>query len=126
MNSSVFLSNFETTGTTFTDGYSAALCGAPTTDAYTPPGLTLAINFSAVTADRIRHRIERRKIRNRSLIVSCDHLIRADSLRVIDLPLQNPRDHSRPACFRGEYCRTPDVSYSAYDQDRLARFDFRS
>src|SRR5580698_7197583 len=35
------------------------------------------------SADRIRHRIERRKIRNRGVVVCCDKLIRADSLRVI-------------------------------------------
>ena len=48
MNLSVFLSNFENTCTTLTDGYCAAFCGGSTTDGYTPPGLTLAISFPAV------------------------------------------------------------------------------
>src|SRR5215469_3766886 len=38
----------EYTGTTSTAGYSCAFRGAPTTDAKTPPRLTLAISFSAV------------------------------------------------------------------------------
>jgi len=48
INSRVFLSNFEKTNTTFTDGYFAAFCGVPGTEANTPPGLTLPISFSAV------------------------------------------------------------------------------
>ncbi len=78
------------------------------------------------SADRIRHRVERRKIRNRGVVVGCDDLIRTDSLRLIHLPLQNPRDHSRPAFLRSEYRRTPDISCSAHDHNRLARFDSRS
>src|ERR1700693_5286377 len=77
-------------------------------------------------ADRIRHRIERRKIRNRGVVVGCDDLIRADSLRLIYLSLQNPRDHRRPALLRSEYRRTPDISSSTYHENRLARFDSRS
>ena len=111
MNSSVFLSNFENTCTTFTDGYFAAFCGAPTTDAIHSSRLDLGDQLlGGSSADRIRHRIERRKIRNRGVVVGCDHLIRADSLRLIHLPLQNPRDHSRPAFLRSEYRRTPDIS----------------
>src|SRR5208282_4211362 len=78
------------------------------------------------SANCIRHRIERRKIRNRRVVVGCDRPIRADSLRPIDLPLQNPRDHSRPALLRSEYRRAPDISTSTYDENRLARFDSRS
>src|ERR1700678_1162734 len=83
------------------------------------------------SADRIRHRIERRKIRNRGVVVGCDELIRANSLRVTalhinDLPLQNPRYHSRPARLRSEYRRTPNISSGAHDENRLARFDSRS
>jgi hypothetical protein len=115
MNSSVFLSNFENTGTTFTDGYFAEFCGPPRTVANTPPDLTLAISFSA-SADRIRNRVEQRKIRNRVVVVGCDHPIRADSLRLIQLPLQNPRDHSRPAHLRSEYRGTSDTPYRTHDQ----------
>jgi hypothetical protein len=87
----------------------------------------LAISFSAASsADRIRNRIERGKIRNRGVVVGCDHLIRADSLRLIHLPLQNPHDHSRPAFLRSEYRRTPDISCSTCDEHCLARFDSRS
>ena len=73
-----------------------------------------------------KHRIERRKIHNRGVVIGCDHVIRADSLRLIHLPLQNPRDHSRPAFLRSEYRRPTDVSYSTHDYNPLARFDYRS
>src|SRR5580658_7210976 len=75
--------------------------------------------------DRICNRIKRSKIRNRGIVVGCDHLIRADSLRLIDLPPQNPRDHGRTALLRSEYCRTPNISCSTYDENRLAGFDSR-
>ena len=98
MNSSVFLSNFEKTWSTFTDGYFALFFGISTTDVYTPCALTLAISFSRFFHQIYRHRIERRNMRNRSVVVGCDFLIGADSPRITDLPLQNCRDHSRTAC----------------------------
>ena len=98
MNSSVFLSNFEKTGTTFTDGYFAAFCGARRTVANTPPGFNLGDQLlCGCSADRIRNGVEQLKIRNRVVVVGCDYPIRAGSLRLIQLLLQNPRDHSRPA-----------------------------
>ena len=39
--------------------------------------------------------------------------------------LMHPRDHSRPACLRSEYRRTPHLSSSTYDENRLGRFDPR-
>ena len=45
---SVSLFGVANTGTTFMDGYFSLFCGAPRTDANAPPGLTLAISFSAV------------------------------------------------------------------------------
>src|SRR5579863_3361844 len=56
------------------------------------------------SAHRIRHGIERWKICNRSVVVGGDYPIRADRLRLINLPLQNPRNHSCPALLRSEYC----------------------
>jgi hypothetical protein len=62
---------------------------------HTPSPLDLGDQlFGGSSANRIRHRIERRKILNLVFVIGCDDLIRAHSLRVIDLPLQNPRDHS--------------------------------
>src|SRR5580704_227538 len=87
-------------------------------------GLDLGDQFlGGSSADRIRHRIEWRKIRNRSVVVGRDHLIRAHSLRLVRLPLQNSRDHCHPAFLRSEYSRTPHISNSTYDENRLARFD---
>ncbi len=78
------------------------------------------------SADGIRNRIEWRKIRNRGVVVGCDHLIRPHCLRLIHLPLQNPCDHGRPAFLGSKYRRTPDISSSTYDEHRLARFDSSS
>ena len=112
MNSSVSLSNFEKTGTTFTDGVLRGVLRRPDNRSKHSSRLDLGDQLlGGSSADRIRYRIERRKIRNRGVVVGCDHLIRADSLRLIHLPLQNPRDHSRPAVLRSEYRRTPDISY---------------
>src|SRR5579862_7576954 len=65
--------------------------------------------FGGLSADSIRYRIERWKIRNRRVVVGCDELIRADRLRAIDLSLQNSRDHSRSTRLRTEYRRTPNI-----------------
>src|SRR5579871_199378 len=77
------------------------------------------------SSDGIRHRIEWRKIRNRAVVVGCDHLIRADSLRLILLLLQDPCDHSGSPFLCSEYRRTPNTSSGAYNHDRLARLDTR-
>ena len=53
--------------------------------------------FGGPSTDRIRHSIDWWKIGNRGIVVSRADLIRADRLRVIELPLQNARDHGRPA-----------------------------
>ena len=127
MNSSVFLSNFENTVHHLYRWVLRGVLRRPDNRCIDSSRLDLGDQLlGGSSADRIRHRIERRKIRNRGVVVGCDDLIRADSLRVIDLPLQNPRDHSRPACLRSEYRRTPDISSSTYDENRLARFDSRS
>jgi hypothetical protein len=126
MNWSVSLSKCEKTNTAFTDGYSAAFCGAPATEANTPPGLTLAISFAAVFRRRYPppHRAaEDSQSRCRRRLRPPDQ---RRCLRLIHLLLQNSGDHSRPAILRSEYRRTSDISYCAKNQDRLARFDSRS
>src|SRR5271167_1207463 len=82
--------------------------------------------FSSLAVDRIRYDIEHRKIRNRIVVIGCDQLICADGLRFIHLALQQPCDHDRSPLLRSEYRRTPDISSSTYDENRLALFDSRS
>src|SRR5208283_2267084 len=67
------------------------------------------------SANCIRHRIERKKIRNRGVVVGCDHLIRADGPHLIHLPLQHPCNHDCSPLLRSEYRRAPDTTSSTYD-----------
>jgi len=110
MNSSVFLSNFENTCTTFTDGYFGAFCGASDNRCIHSSRFDLGDQLlGEFSADRIRDRIEGRKIRNRGVVVGCDHLIRADSLRLSDLPLQNPAITVAPRSFAVNAAERPTL-----------------
>ena len=62
-------------------------------------------------------------IRNRVVVIGCDNLVRADSLCLIDLSLQHASDDDRAPLLRREYRRTPNISSSTQDENRLARFD---
>src|SRR5579872_685119 len=82
--------------------------------------------FGGPSSDRIRYCIERRKTRNRAVIIGCDNLIRADGLRFRLLLAQHPRNHSRPSLLRSEYRGTSYISSSANNEDGLTRLDARS
>ena len=82
MNSNVFLSNFENTGATLHSWVLRGVLRRPENRGKDSSGLDLGDQLlGGSCVDRIRHRIERRKVRNRCVVVRCDRLVRAGSPR---------------------------------------------
>src|SRR5580700_1460343 len=79
--------------------------------------------FSSLAVYRISYDIQHGKICDRIVVIGREQLICADGLRIIDLALQHSCNYDRSPLLRSEYRRTPDISSSTYDENRLARFD---